>query len=430
MPVIPADANSFETSKTPLALLTIDLRVLKTSAEMLAAIRTRLAETEGSGPVRWHEIEVPEQIAKGTGFSRDQNLLRVPVDGRLETVARRLVRNPAEFFENNDEKVRHSLRREGVKLLRLFPSEANLTILRTWLENSSSIHAYPSEPSVSRTKLIPSAPNRVTSPTVAAKLADVPEVHFQAPLDRSLVMTTTRLHTAVTIDGIRFLNVPSADGFIETLRTNRKDLAGLDFAMGKACRMTAEVGKQLATAVDVFRKAEATVSDRKDLAPIGQVMTYVQQHSKEKQVAPAARVAALMQILGPEDGRWRLALVFDLDRFDVPEATRALAKLAIFSPEADVRKAAVDCLKKRDAEVSRQSSPGRPALSLARGRRAGRSCDRQARPQRPRAAAGRSPRRARSASPAGLARSRRHEDDGGPRVGAGQPSPQLPPLPS
>src|SRR5476649_1230866 len=57
-----------------------------------------------------------------------------------------------------------------------------------------------------------------------------------------------------------------------------------------------------------------------------------------------------MQVLGHEDGKTRLALVKHLEVLTVVEATRALAKLAIFSAEAEVRTAAVDALKNRNAK--------------------------------------------------------------------------------
>jgi hypothetical protein len=60
-----------------------------------------------------------------------------------------------------------------------------------------------------------------------------------------------------------------------------------------------------------------------------------------------ARIAALMQVLGPESPGLRLGLVHYLAGVSHPEATRSLARLAIFSPEAKVRTAALDALKVR-----------------------------------------------------------------------------------
>jgi len=60
-----------------------------------------------------------------------------------------------------------------------------------------------------------------------------------------------------------------------------------------------------------------------------------------------ARIAALMQVLGPESAGMRKGLVKHLAGISHAEATRALARLAIFSAEYEVRNAAVDALKIR-----------------------------------------------------------------------------------
>jgi hypothetical protein len=60
-----------------------------------------------------------------------------------------------------------------------------------------------------------------------------------------------------------------------------------------------------------------------------------------------ARIAALMQILAPEPPDTRLGLVKYLAAVSHAEATRALARLAVFSAEDEVRLAAVEALKVR-----------------------------------------------------------------------------------
>jgi hypothetical protein len=68
---------------------------------------------------------------------------------------------------------------------------------------------------------------------------------------------------------------------------------------------------------------------------------------QQREHVTLARIAALMQILGPESAAHRLGLVKHLAGVTHPEATRALAKLAIFSSEAEVRDAAIDALRVR-----------------------------------------------------------------------------------
>jgi hypothetical protein len=66
-----------------------------------------------------------------------------------------------------------------------------------------------------------------------------------------------------------------------------------------------------------------------------------------KEDVVVARVAALMQVLSPLPPGLRKGLVKYLSGVPHAEATRALARLAIFSAEDDVRQAAVDALQVR-----------------------------------------------------------------------------------
>src|SRR5262249_29710273 len=58
-------------------------------------------------------------------------------------------------------------------------------------------------------------------------------------------------------------------------------------------------------------------------------------------------IAALMQVLAPEAPNLRQGLVKYLAATSHPEATRALARLALFTAEDEVRRAAVDALSVR-----------------------------------------------------------------------------------
>jgi hypothetical protein len=65
------------------------------------------------------------------------------------------------------------------------------------------------------------------------------------------------------------------------------------------------------------------------------------------EVVATARIAALMQVLAPEVPAMREGLVKYLAAVSNVEATQALARLAIFSAEDEVRQAALDALKVR-----------------------------------------------------------------------------------
>jgi hypothetical protein len=239
--------------------------------------------------------------------------------------------------------------------------------------------------------LLPPAPpaTRRTGPLLNDSLALVPEVQLQAPLPRGqstaplpqteiltqppasgMPGTSKRASTsleqmAYLIAKLNHLNRRRPDGALEALLSHRPDLAGLPVAMGDACRTGAERSKHFADAVSLVRSVlqspgnskssdktvEKTSADafwrhfrsvcaKHDLTIDGSNRA-VAEH------AAAARVAALMQMLAPESAAMRAGLARHLATIPHVDATRALARLAVFSAEAEVRQAALDGLKLR-----------------------------------------------------------------------------------
>lgn len=228
-------------------------------------------------------------------------------------------------------------------------------------------------------------------------LTQVPEVEFQAPLAKNLSNEEVMKQTAHMIAKINHLNAKKADHFIEELRKERLDLHGLPMAMGDACRTKGERSRQFALAVATARNAlqlrqrvavttNAPPPAPQPLPPPGSppaVPAPIQQQvvieeriveldrpfdsfwdqyqaaclQEDKKLAhvdrdlrghvTVARIAALMQVLAPEAPSVRLGLVKYLSTVSHIEATKALARLAIFSAEDEIRQAAVDALKVR-----------------------------------------------------------------------------------
>ncbi|MDT7817846.1 MAG: hypothetical protein QOJ42_7762, partial [Acidobacteriaceae bacterium] len=326
LPVVPLGPQQSKHDLQPPSLLSIDLRVLKTSDELVQAIRTAIADTQEQKPVRSYAVALPQEIAQRTGFSRPQNLnlLILPVDRRLEELARRLVQSPGDFVARDDTDRKRLLRLEGVKALRLFPTEKNFTMVRSWLDDPASTEPFRDNGNPRDADLVPPIPRNQPKPVMFAlpvKLTDVPEIHFQQPLTKAMKTEDAQLHTAVTIDSVDFLNRKKFDASIETLMSKRPDLAGLSFAMGDSCRMKPEAGRQFVAALDVFHKAEASV--RSSATP-PVVTEHYQEQSAARKIDPAASVAALMQVLGPEDAKVRLGLVEYLKGLAHADATRAL----------------------------------------------------------------------------------------------------------
>jgi hypothetical protein len=164
----------------------------------------------------------------------------VPDDDKLEALARKLVQSPGEFLAHGSDAANKSLiaqiRIEGIKALRRFKSEQNLAIIRAWLNDSSLAQDATARPE----NLLPLPAKLGPSAILPSEIWFVPEVHFQQPLTRAMSMADAQLHTACNIDVIHFLNQKKTDGFVEALVSVRRDLAGLPFIMGDACRMTQE----------------------------------------------------------------------------------------------------------------------------------------------------------------------------------------------
>jgi hypothetical protein len=164
-------------------------------------------------------------------------------------------------------------------------------------------------------------------------LTQVPEVEFGAPVAKN---TEAMKNTAHAIAKINHLNAKKTDGFVEALRDDRPDLHGLPFAMGNACRTKGERNRQFNAAVATVRALLQQVQQGGNADQF-----WLREHDN------FARIAALMQIMAPESPSLRLGLVKYLSTVSYAEATRALAKLAIFSAEEEVRRAATDALKVR-----------------------------------------------------------------------------------
>jgi hypothetical protein len=213
--------------------------------------------------------------------------------------------------------------------------------------------------------LLPAAPKvrKSAGPVLVEDLARVPEVEFQAAPDKALPAPDATRDTAHLVAKINHLNGKKPDGFLEALRGARPDLAGLPFVMGDECRTEGERSRQFSLAVATVRRALRSSGATPTLDP-GADRAAAETFWREYQTAcvredqrfrragqapseavTLARIAALTQVLAPEGPGLRLGLVKYLAAVSHVEATRALARLVLFSPEEEVRRAAVEALK-------------------------------------------------------------------------------------
>jgi hypothetical protein len=139
------------------------------------------------------------------------------------------------------------------------------------------------------------------------------------------------------VDKIHHVNAKKKDAFVEALLAKRTDLSGMPMAMGDSCRLTPERGLQFLAELQTLRVAMGR--------HLGDLAVEL---SRTNATQPEARIAALMQVLGPESTQRRQQMIQVFSGIPHKDATRALANLAIFSEEEPVRKAALEALKARD----------------------------------------------------------------------------------
>ena len=168
-------------------------------------------------------------------------------------------------------------------------------------------------------------------------LAKVPELTFGEPLSKDLTKIQAMEKTAHVMAKINHLNGKKRDGFMLAMLEQRSDLRGLPFLMGDECRTRenqAKIFAELANAIGRLSRPEA----------LGLV-----EHSSDRtgEEEKRATVAVLMQVAMSESKMSRIGLAKTLATISHIDATKALAKLAIFSPEDEVRADAIEGLKLR-----------------------------------------------------------------------------------
>ncbi|HYT89298.1 MAG TPA: HEAT repeat domain-containing protein [Gemmataceae bacterium] len=238
------------------------------------------------------------------------------------------------------------------------------------------------DPKTELKDLLPVPPRLLpgTAPLLS-DLTQVPEVHFQEPLNVTRLPANldklsekekieARLKrdaeadklleaTAHQIAKMNFLNQKRTDHFMELLLAQRPDLAGLSFVMGADCRLSKERGEWFASAVERFR---SMVLERRLSQLPRKTETFTAKEAwrrweekyppldaarPERKEQHHAVLAALTQMLPAEATDLRAGVVSYLAARSDKDATLALARLALFDADDAVRKAALVALEKR-----------------------------------------------------------------------------------
>jgi hypothetical protein len=186
--------------------------------------------------------------------------------------------------------------------------------------------------------LLPAAFGDSLTPRLPKTLAEAPEIGLEARLSQTLKDDEAFEHVAHMMDKVNFANTKTQDAFAAALLEKRADIHGIPMAMGDGCRLKPERANNFLGELRQLREAMARGSGLR--AHPGSL--------NEK--LSSARIAAMMQVLGPESVQMRLEMIKFLSAAISAEATESLAKLAVFSEEEQVRTAAIDALKTRKGQ--------------------------------------------------------------------------------
>jgi hypothetical protein len=199
-------------------------------------------------------------------------------------------------------------------------------------------------------KAMPTA--RPADPPVANELARVPEVAVDSAVPHNIGPAQAKVQINHLITTIRNENAAGQDAFVLANMKRRPELQGMPFVMGAACRQDRVKAVSFQTSVSAVRDglemdssrfaARDTTSD-----PHGPFWQTYMASTAHQGIATDHGIAALTQILAPERKTMRASLLERLKQSNRPEATRAIARSAIFDSDGDIRAAAVKALKDR-----------------------------------------------------------------------------------
>lgn len=211
----------------------------------------------------------------------------------------------------------------------------------------------PVDPRTPAKLLLPPTPKAVgkLGPLLRDDLAMVPEVSFHEPFVAARTDTKgfNESNLRLLHAKLRILDGRKGDAFVAGVQSNRADVAGLPFLRGDSCRLNPERSAIFPAVLATIRNhadsevffaaayLESTKAEETGFAASGV--------SLEQDVIPA-RVAGLMQILGPKPDM-HAGLVGCLTGLAHRDGTKALARIALFSADDKARAVALKVLGTR-----------------------------------------------------------------------------------
>jgi hypothetical protein len=206
------------------------------------------------------------------------------------------------------------------------------------------------DPTTPVAKLLPAAPEVSKAPVYLGEdLTSVPELALENVSRATAEEWRDRKARAVV--AALELNSKEEDGFLKALLGARPDLAGVSFTMGSACRTRGERAK-------AFKLAADAVQSQKGAALLAESAAPDEKGEKQPHFYEAHQ-AVVSQVIFAEDAPKQVALVRALASIPRPEATRTLARVAVFSTHEAVRTAAVAALAvRREADTAEVFAAG------------------------------------------------------------------------
>jgi hypothetical protein len=212
------------------------------------------------------------------------------------------------------------------------------------LRRLSQIYDIKIDPKTPAKDLLPAPPKTKPpiGPLATADLIRVFEIEYEsgppAPPEKTVEWVASQVAKARALEG------KSEYGFVRALREHRPDLAGLPFEN----RADGVRGSHFSTAAREIRR-DLAIFGSSGRFPFRGVALFsqVQLDRASLHERDAARIDVLMQELADESPEMKLGLVKHLGGIDLPEATMAIAKLALYSDDDEVRSAAVEALRPR-----------------------------------------------------------------------------------
>lgn len=193
--------------------------------------------------------------------------------------------------------------------------------------------------------LLPAAPQVNRDPVYLGEdLALVPEVMLEAAAQATT--EEWRGRKARVAAAALHLNDKEEDGFLKAVLAARPDLAGVPFTMGSACRTTGERAK-------AFKEAAESVRSQKAAALLAAEGAGPDAGADKREQFYRVHMAVVSQVMPAEDAAGQVALVRALASVPRPEATRELARVAVFSTHEAARSAALEALAvRREADCT------------------------------------------------------------------------------